>query len=483
MLLHFKESIANQIEVILLSLLFIAALSIRIYNLNYNSPFSDEALYVVIGKMGIFQHDWFTYSAKNWMGGLSYIYPSISAVAYESGGILGSRFLNIFFSLFTLVEVYKLTQFFEPSQNILAKRIAPFVAVLTVAFSTVSLIVSRLATYDGLSFFFLVYSTNHLLRADTQDSGKFYFIAALTMIMSFYSKIITGIFIPFLIAISFLRIMRNKAKFLLWRRYFLYPLITGFLIYAYINITGLLSFASSQIIREHVESIKILNEILFYTKILIPLSLFSGLIVGMRYKKWQNVLFLVFFALLIPFLHLVTHRFATVNKHLLLTVIFLAPLIGYGFAYLLTSKVRWIQVVTVPFLIIFFCVYPYFQYRDLMRVEHQWVNTDHAFNELAKIVHENDKVLTETGPATALALYDTISPAENVTTLDWFEYGKLKDNDAYIQAVRDGYFEVIELSGTSEAKKDLVAEIRVALKDKYILRYQETPFQIYERSY
>ena len=60
-------------EVILLLALFAMAFFVRLYNLNYNSPFSDEALYVVVGKLGIFQHDWFSYNAKIWMGGLSYV--------------------------------------------------------------------------------------------------------------------------------------------------------------------------------------------------------------------------------------------------------------------------------------------------------------------------------------------------------------------------------------------------------------------------
>ena len=67
------------------------ALLIRVIGINYNSAFNDEAIYVVVGRLGIFANDWWSYGAKLWMAGLPYIYPPLTALAYEVGGLAGSR--------------------------------------------------------------------------------------------------------------------------------------------------------------------------------------------------------------------------------------------------------------------------------------------------------------------------------------------------------------------------------------------------------
>src|SRR4051812_19070423 len=93
-----------------LAVVFILALAIRVVNLNYNSPFNDEAIYIVLGKMGLFLRDWWTYNAQSWVAGLPYLYPSFSALAYVTGGIVGSRLLSVLFGLLTIGEVYQLTE-------------------------------------------------------------------------------------------------------------------------------------------------------------------------------------------------------------------------------------------------------------------------------------------------------------------------------------------------------------------------------------
>ena len=90
---------------ILFFLIILASFAVRVYNLNYNSPFNDEAVYIVVGKLQIFQKDFWSYNANAWMGGNSFFYPTASALAYVSGGIVGSRLLNVLFGVLAVMEV------------------------------------------------------------------------------------------------------------------------------------------------------------------------------------------------------------------------------------------------------------------------------------------------------------------------------------------------------------------------------------------
>ncbi len=115
-------------------------------------------------------------------------------------------------------------------------------------------------------------------------------------------------------------------------------------------------------------------------------------------------------------------------------------------------------------------------------LEHQWPNADTMTQKLESMTKNDDLILAETGPIVILAVYDKTNPL-SVTTFDYFEYRKLKGNAAYLQAVRDGYFDIIELDDKAEATDTLRAEVRNILADKYNLVYKEAPFEIYERTY
>lgn len=124
-----KREIKEDYYSFLFYLLIISAFLVRIINLNYNSPFNDEAIYIVIGRMGLFANDWWSYGAKLWMAGLPYIYPPMSALAYEVGGLLGSRLLNVIFGVMLIEEVVRfvrLLNLFDEKTNKSAALIAGF---------------------------------------------------------------------------------------------------------------------------------------------------------------------------------------------------------------------------------------------------------------------------------------------------------------------------------------------------------------------
>src|SRR4030043_1808519 len=170
-------------------LVLVSSFIVRVINLNYNSAFNDEGVYIVVGKMELFTGDWWSYGANLWMAGLPYIYPPLTALAYQIGGLMGSRFLNVIFGVLLIEEVYRFTRLinlFDEKVNQLAGLIAAFL----VGFSAIGFYVSELATYDILSFFLLLFAINSFLKAKRYENGKYYFLTAITLLIAFLTKII-----------------------------------------------------------------------------------------------------------------------------------------------------------------------------------------------------------------------------------------------------------------------------------------------------
>jgi len=149
----------------LYAVLFLSCLT-RIINLNYNSPFNDEAIYIVLGRLGVFQFDWYSYNASQWVAGSIYIYPSITAISSMVFGIAGSRFINVLFMMITLIAIFLITHMLTNRKGFTAATIS----AALLGGSSVSYYISRLATYDMPSFFFLILSVYFLIVAQHSDN-------------------------------------------------------------------------------------------------------------------------------------------------------------------------------------------------------------------------------------------------------------------------------------------------------------------------
>lgn len=459
-----------------------AAAAVRLYNLDYNTPFTDEAIYIVIGKLGLFEGDWSSYNTQAWMAGFPYLYPSLSALAYSTGGIVASRLLSVLVGVLIVEEIYRFTYFlglFEPQTN----RVAALLAMAFAAFFSIGLHISRLATYDGLSILLLLVAMNALLFARQHATGKYYFIAAVSLLFSVLTKIITGIYFIPLAIISYIQaihISSLNARF--WKIYFFLAFSAGVLIYLAISWRDLFTYASLQAGREFASYELLLSTIWRNTDIFLILAVPSAVALWVARKRLE-VAVLVGCAAILPMVHLATHRWSTLDKHTFFIALFLIPLISYGLA-LLWKNIRStdLKVGYVGFALVIFLFYMVVEKQLLSELEHAWIDTGEMVEVLLPLVGPEDKVLTEAGAATILALYDKTHPS-NVTTLDWIDYRGRNDNQAYAQAVRDGYFNFIELHGRVEAKKDLTEMIRLELPGRYTLVETREPFEIYARIY
>jgi 4-amino-4-deoxy-L-arabinose transferase-like glycosyltransferase len=459
---------------------------LRVINLNYNSPFNDEAIYIVLGRLGLFQGDWWTYNAAAWMAGQPYIYPSLSAIAYITGGIIGSRFLNVIFGVLAIEAVFNFTRLISPSKD---KDLAGLISALVLATAGVSLYISRLATFDLLSFYLFLLSLNFLLTAGkaNQNYGKWYFLAFIFLILSFFTKIIIAAYIPFVVIFSYYYAQKLGIKSRsYWLKYFFFPLVAAIIWYLVFNYYNLLVYAASQVARDKNSSIDILAE--FWSNTQYIWYLWAAGSIGLWLKKqWRLWLAFTLAALIIPVIHLASHRQPTLDKHTYLSVLFLIPLISIGLSNLITYlrylPARIFTGISVLFLLIFFSIISYQKAQSYNKL---WHNYDPLLAYLAAQVKPGERVLAEVGAAAILATYDHNYPT-NTNTFDWFEYKHLQGKSAYLAAIKDGYFNYIELDGGDQTLGEIHSTMHNLILDNIATNYRpvynQDEFIVYQRTF
>ncbi|MDO8489488.1 MAG: hypothetical protein Q7S42_05200 [Candidatus Omnitrophota bacterium] len=459
-----------------------AAFLVRTANINYNSAFNDEAIYIVIGRMGLFTSDWWSYGAKLWMAGVPYIYPTLTALAYETGGLIASRFLNVIFGVLLIEEVYRLTNLlnlFSPKINRRAAIIAAFFA----AFSAIGIFVSKLATYDMASFLFLVIGINSFLKAKHFLNGKYYFLTFLCVFTAFLTKIVIAVFFPILFLLSLFVLRARAIKQRKLAVIYLYiPFLLCSLLYLYFYRDNLITYVfthKSLGKAENYFSIPLL--IWRETGILLLLFLPSALLL-VKSGKVKALAALTMLAAAIPVFHYALSRYATLDKHLNLTVVFLSVIAGYGLSFLLSSKSDLLKKATKVLLPIIAVLYLLNSYQILKGHEQDWKNTAALQNYLKQNVQPGERILTEEGGVVILALYDKIFPPTNIATFDWIDYSGFKDERGYIQAVDDVYFDYIELDENYVGDDSLKARILKSMGSNYSLAYEESGFRVFRKN-
>lgn len=470
-------------------LILVVGFVLRAINLAYNSPFNDEAIYVVVGKMGILQWDWATYNASSWMAGLPYFYPSMAALSYATGGIVGARFLNVVFGVLTIETTFVIGYLLTQGQERF-KALAGLIAASLVAGSTIAIYVSRLATYDIPSFYFLFLSLGTLLYAQQvqEHESRWYFVSFISLALSFAIKIVSGLYIP-LIVITFFTMtrMHSAKKHSLWKTYFLYPLIAIFIVYFVTNISHLTTFFATQSARDKADTPQVITEFLQYLKYLIPFALIGSIGLAVR-RKWLLLFSLLLSTLMILFFHVVTHRVPTLDKHTFVSVVFLSLLAGTGIAELLQSFRSTRRF--LPFIIgnIFglLALYVLVSYQASLEYNHTWTDATGVLTYLSETAQPADTILTEIGSAAILSTYDKVKPTQ-VTTFDWFTYQDLEGEEAYKTAIQDDYFSLLVLEADNRPKSGtnlkLHALVENNLSSHYIKDYTSENFYVYKRTY
>lgn len=496
-----NSKLINQIKIYFIKLisinyiLFIILLFAFIHrtiNLNYNSPFSDEAVYIIVGKLGVFQNDWWSYNARAWMGGSPYFYPTLAAISYVTGGIVGTRMINVILGVLSINLIFLITLKIS-STSTKENFLAALISSIVMAFSATSYYVSRLATYDMPSYFSMLLSFYLVINAQEKksNSGKFYFLASMFMLISILMKIITAMYLPLILVFSYYNARRlslkkkpklNKLHFC--KIYFLIPIISGLMIYLISNFGSLLDFAKVQEGREMVNYSEVMSSFKNYLFPTLTLYLISFL--GFLDRKMIKKFFVLSFLAIIPLIfHLMTHRRFSFDKHVYMSLCFLAVIIGIGLSNIFkTSKLdSRIKAVSLLLGLIIFSLYSYKVSQSYNSI---WVNTYEVEEFINKSINENSLVLAENGPEIILSTYNINFPT-HTSTFDYLKYGNSEDLVAYENAVNDGYFNIIELAkedhDISERYIKINERIRGGLDSNYKLAYEDNDFKVFKRGF
>ncbi len=173
-------------------LYFFVAIAFVLYSfkdLNYNTAFVDEAIYATVGEevlRGIYWED-----AISWMGG-SYIYPVISALINRRFGLEGIRLFSTFCVLITGIVAGKI------GRKLGGKKVE-LITLFLFLFSSVSLNLAQLATYDAPSLLFTALSLYTALLS--QNSHRYREIvlvlfSAILISVAILTKYVAILFLP-----------------------------------------------------------------------------------------------------------------------------------------------------------------------------------------------------------------------------------------------------------------------------------------------
>ena len=447
-----KLKLINKFPNNVLLLIIFVSFVIRIYNLNYNSPFLDEAQYIVLGKKVLEGH-WQELDPFAWVGGMPLLYPPIAAL-FGVFGILGARFLNVLFGTLAIYLIYEFSKNLQLSENKRTNEIIGLVAASLLGILAIPLYLSRLAIYDMPSFTFFLVGLVLLQKAlllkqpDLWQRENRFFFSAVFFLLSFLTKYTTFIFLPFIL-IWALYISRKQGKEAVrhYVKYFAAIIIGGTIAYFTWHFDALSHFFAEQIGEAQNQSQQIIDQFVQYTLPILIAAVLAIVIFLLRRKVTLLPLMLLLGAFVVPLVHLATNNVKAINQQTFLSLIFLLPLASYFFSFLL-EKTRVIGgfIAIIVFIGLFIS-----SQNQLQKLQTSWSNTQNIMNYMKSSTTNHERLLSFEDDVTKLSLSNL--KEENIVGIYSFSYQNASDETAYARALQDGHFDLILFNAKREVEK------------------------------
>jgi hypothetical protein len=467
--------------------LILAFQAVLAWTMLQNTIFQDEALYVYAGQQ-IWQA-WLggppvTDPYSYYFSGYPYVYPIIGGGLNMLGGIELVRVFSLLCMLTVTACGYYVTK------KIFDQKSAIFAAIFLVCQGPV-LFLSRLSTYDPLCLCLLAVSTALAVNASMAKRPWRALSIGPVLVLAFFTKYVALMFIPSVLAILTLcTLLRWGWKSMLLRgilglvsldvaAILAAILVLHFdpqMIHAIINTSTnriIIVQASRLVLTEHVIA-------------MIGLSYAVGLValVFTRKKYLLIMLLLLGTPLIVPAYHIYKAEQISLDKHLGFGMFFLMPLAGYALASLSGFRGRflsgryWLSGVAICLMLFLVGTQ---EARDMYS----------AWPDTSRLTYVLD---TQVRPASGRYLMEQFEVSRynlrnntynwQWTGLDFFEYkDKLGryyiDDAAYVQAVKDGYFTLIQLNyGGYYFQTDTLVTQAIKQSKKYVL-IDKIPYQDY----
>jgi 4-amino-4-deoxy-L-arabinose transferase-like glycosyltransferase len=176
-----------------------------------NTAFQDEGLYLWSGHLELAHllHHAQIPDFASYFSGASVIYPVISALANQAGGLAGARLLSLVFILLTTVLLHGITR------RLFSSRAAGFFAAALFAGTGSAQFLSAFATYDAMALMLLATATwLGVLAADRRLQARIplIVIAALALAAANATKYASALFDPVVIIVAALAVWRRRGR-------------------------------------------------------------------------------------------------------------------------------------------------------------------------------------------------------------------------------------------------------------------------------
>jgi hypothetical protein len=449
-------------RVALLAVILLAAAFLRFRDLNYSTPFVDEASFVRVGEAVLDRPLEEPYSKPlNFMFGW-YVWPVLAALGDSYGGIAGVRALCATMGTLTVLGIFLFAR--ELFGDVVA-----LASALLLAFLGPAVHISRLGSYDATALCFLVFALWLYAKAWKKDWPPLWLGSGLLFFISFLSKYFVALYFPFLV----LAVIRKGKKPLRWFSLPLAALCAAFLGLFLENMKVLIRFG-----QQHVE-------------LTAPAGQLWGTYVSGRIEFWA-LLFLALFSWfrwpevrrgLIPLvwlgaLVLIVFQWwsrADFNfwKHVNYPLLFVVPLAAAGTEKLF-SRVRIPRrEIVMPVLILPLAAL--LAWKGLAFEPRKFafwpdVGPIVKFMESRTTLESRHRVLAD-DLVFQFYYFDKSLKATQTTSPYYFRYGGFDDARAYAAAVRDGLFDYVVFDGWAAPKSTAMRNaVRSVLPQRYTQR-------------
>ncbi len=458
--------------------ILLLAFGVRVYNLNYNSPFLDEALYIVLGEK-VFSGQWQEEDPFGWVGGMPLLYPPLAALFGTVGGVLGARFLNVLLGTLSVYLMYTFARSLRLTDSRRSDEYIGLIAAAGMSILSVPIFLSRLASYDMLSFtlflagLVLLQRGVNLERPELWQRENRFFAAAIFFFFSFLAKYVTLLFFPW-VAVWLLLESRQAGQKVFrhaWQ-YFVAPLAVASLGYIAWQFRALQHFNFDQIGDPQRNYRLILSLFWTYTGIPLVLALLgSGMLIFKR--RMPLAIGLVVAALSVLIVHLIQNSSAAVHQHTFLSLIFLLPLAAYCIWHVV-QKNRVAGTVGAALLISFLMFQSFSQVKTLQGT---WPNTTGVMKYVQSATSNHEKLLSFEDDVTKLMVKNL--QEDSITGIYNFRYKGVSDDTAYRSALADGYFDVVLFNDHAEG--EVGTAVQESLTNHYAAIYNEHRYIVYKR--
>jgi 4-amino-4-deoxy-L-arabinose transferase-like glycosyltransferase len=440
--------------------------AIRIHNINYNTPFADEAIYVTVGEEAL--SGIYTQNAPTWMFG-SYIYPAIAAITNHLAGITGLRILSAVLSTITAVFIFLGTAH-------LFSRQAALWATLIFGLTGSAINMGQFAVMDALAIPLLAMALYSLVTADPgmkRGAHNYLLAAAICFSLSVLTKYISILYLPAFVLIG-LALYMSQGRFIgPVITLFLCPVIFilgAYLAYYLVELAVLITSRPPYVF-DWTGDWGIVQALWVEIG---GVMLIVLLTVAMKIVSWRQIFFaktsaqtkpavllsFSFISLLglsilaAPLYHLATGNSQALWQHSLYSLVFLAPLAGYGVATIV-SQIRsrrgqwatYYRIIGATITVVGLVWYVNYGLNRYWGFQHSWPDVSGVVKYVAsRGLAEDDHVLAE-----GAQIYEYYSDLDVKDRADrwnstWYmEYDGRQGVDAMRAAISDHWFDFVIL--------------------------------------